>query len=41
MTNIKTVAVVGLGYICLQNAAILATNVINVVGIDVNQYTVD
>jgi UDP-N-acetyl-D-mannosaminuronic acid dehydrogenase len=41
MTNIKTVAVVGLGYIGLPTAAILATNGINVVGIDVNQNTVD
>lgn len=41
MTSIKTVAVVGLGYIGLPTAAILATNGINVVGIDVNQKTVD
>ncbi|TLM72962.1 UDP-N-acetyl-D-mannosamine dehydrogenase [Pseudarthrobacter sp. NamB4] len=41
MTNIKTVAVVGLGYIGLPTAAILATNGINVIGVDVNQNTVD
>lgn len=41
MTAIETVAVIGLGYIGLPTAAILATNGINVVGVDVNQATVD
>ncbi|WP_284986600.1 UDP-N-acetyl-D-mannosamine dehydrogenase [Arthrobacter sp. fls2-241-R2A-172] len=41
MTTIDTVAVIGLGYIGLPTAAILATNGINVIGVDVNQKTVD
>lgn len=41
MTAIETVAVIGLGYIGLPTAAILATNGINVIGVDVNQNTVD
>ena len=41
MIAIETVAVIGLGYIGLPTAAILATNGINVVGVDVNQHTVD
>ena len=41
MTDIKNVAVIGLGYIGLPTAAILATNGIDVVGVDVNQNTVD
>jgi UDP-N-acetyl-D-mannosaminuronic acid dehydrogenase len=41
LTSIETVAVIGLGYIGLPTAAILATNGINVVGVDVNQNTVD
>ncbi|MGO4192924.1 UDP-N-acetyl-D-mannosamine dehydrogenase [Arthrobacter sp. YAF17] len=41
MNNIKTVAVVGLGYIGLPTAAILATNGLQVIGVDVNQQTVD
>lgn len=41
MTAIETVAVIGLGYIGLPTAAILATNGINVIGVDVNQGTVD
>lgn len=41
MTSIDTVAVIGLGYIGLPTAAILATNGINVIGVDVNQNTVD
>lgn len=40
-TSSKTVAVIGLGYIGLPTAAILATNGINVIGVDVNQNTVD
>ncbi|MCB5274639.1 UDP-N-acetyl-D-mannosamine dehydrogenase [Arthrobacter sp. SO5] len=41
MTNIQTVAVIGLGYIGLPTAAILATNGLDVVGVDVSQRTVD
>lgn len=41
MTNIKEIVVVGLGYIGLPTAAILATNGMNVVGVDVNTKTVD
>jgi UDP-N-acetyl-D-mannosaminuronic acid dehydrogenase len=41
MKRIDKVAVIGLGYIGLPTAAILATNGINVVGVDVNQKTVD
>lgn len=41
MTTIDTVAVIGLGYIGLPTAAILATNGIKVTGVDVNQKTVD
>ncbi|MBG6085791.1 UDP-N-acetyl-D-mannosamine dehydrogenase [Zhihengliuella flava] len=41
MADIKTVAVIGLGYIGLPTAAILATNGVNVVGVDVNPRTVD
>ncbi|MBG0739166.1 UDP-N-acetyl-D-mannosamine dehydrogenase [Paeniglutamicibacter antarcticus] len=41
MRNISTVAVVGLGYIGLPTAAILATNGLQVIGVDVNQRTVD
>ncbi|MGO4145610.1 UDP-N-acetyl-D-mannosamine dehydrogenase [Paenarthrobacter sp. YAF11_1] len=41
MPSIETVAVVGLGYIGLPTAAILATNGFDVVGVDVNQETVD
>jgi UDP-N-acetyl-D-mannosaminuronic acid dehydrogenase len=40
-TTSKTVAVIGLGYIGLPTAAILATNGITVIGVDVNQNTVD
>ena len=38
---ITTVAVVGLGYIGLPTAAILATNGLDVIGVDVNPRTVD
>ncbi len=38
---IRTVAVVGLGYIGLPTAAILATNGLEVIGVDVNPSTVD
>ncbi|QQQ61661.1 UDP-N-acetyl-D-mannosamine dehydrogenase [Paenarthrobacter ureafaciens] len=41
MNTVRTVAVIGLGYIGLPTAAILATNGITVVGVDVNQKTVD
>lgn len=41
MTTINTVAVIGLGYIGLPTAAILATNGVQVIGVDVNQNTVD
>ncbi|RKR18682.1 UDP-N-acetyl-D-mannosamine dehydrogenase [Arthrobacter oryzae] len=41
MTNIEKVAVIGLGYIGLPTAAILATNGLQVVGVDVNKRTVD
>lgn len=41
MTDINSVAVIGLGYIGLPTAAILATNGISVVGVDVSQKTVD
>jgi UDP-N-acetyl-D-mannosaminuronic acid dehydrogenase len=41
MTEVKTVAVIGLGYIGLPTAAILATNGLKVVGVDVKQATVD
>lgn len=39
--GISTVGVVGLGYIGLPTAAILAANGLDVVGVDVNQATVD
>lgn len=38
--EIKSVAVIGLGYIGLPTAAILATNGLNVIGVDVNEGTV-
>lgn len=41
MTDIKTVAVIGLGYIGLPTAAILATNGVAVIGVDVNPNTVE
>ncbi|MEE2528797.1 UDP-N-acetyl-D-mannosamine dehydrogenase [Pseudarthrobacter sp. J75] len=41
MDSIKTVAVIGLGYIGLPTAAILATNGLNVIGVDVNEKTVE
>ena len=41
MNTIENVAVVGLGYIGLPTAAILAGNDIHVIGVDVNQGTVD
>lgn len=41
MSNISSVAVIGLGYIGLPTAAILAENGLRVYGVDVNQHTVD
>lgn len=41
MSEIENVCVIGLGYIGLPTAAILATNGITVVGVDVKQSTVD
>lgn len=41
MKEIQTVAVIGLGYIGLPTAAILATNGLNVIGVDVNERTVE
>lgn len=40
-SDIKTVAVVGLGYIGLPTAAIMATNGWNVIGVDVNRRLVE
>ena len=39
--TIKTVSVVGLGYIGLPTAAVIASRGINVIGLDVNQKAVD
>ncbi|MHA7155897.1 UDP-N-acetyl-D-mannosamine dehydrogenase [Arthrobacter sp. TMN-50] len=41
MNNIKKIAVIGLGYIGLPTAAILATNGLEVVGVDIKQENVD
>ena len=41
LTDFRTIAVIGLGYIGLPTAAILATNGLDVIGVDVNQRTVD
>ena len=41
MSNITSVAVIGLGYIGLPTAAILADNGLRVHGVDVNQHNVD
>lgn len=41
MKRIETVAVIGLGYIGLPTAAILAANGLHVIGVDVKQETVD
>lgn len=41
MENITTIAVIGLGYIGLPTAAILASKGLDVVGVDVKQSTVD
>lgn len=40
MDNIRTVAVIGLGYIGLPTAAILASNGLDVIGVDVNERTI-
>jgi UDP-N-acetyl-D-mannosaminuronic acid dehydrogenase len=37
----KTVSVIGLGYIGLPTAAMLASRKLRVIGIDVNQHAVD
>ena len=39
--TIKTVSVIGLGYIGLPTAAVIASRDIQVVGVDVNQQAVD
>ena len=39
--NYNTISVIGLGYIGLPTAAVIAGNNINVVGVDVNQHAVD
>ena len=41
MKKIETVAVIGLGYIGLPTAAILAENGVKVLGVDVSDRTVD
>lgn len=41
MNKIQSVAVIGLGYIGLPTAAILAANGLDVIGVDVSQRTVD
>ncbi|MCC3297611.1 UDP-N-acetyl-D-mannosamine dehydrogenase [Arthrobacter caoxuetaonis] len=41
MKTISTVAVIGLGYIGLPTATILATNGLRVIGVDVNTSTID
>ena len=41
MHEIRTVAVIGLGYIGLPTAAILATNGVHLIGVDVNPDHVD
>ena len=41
MTGRNTIAVIGLGYIGLPTAAVLATHGADVVGVDINQATVD
>ncbi|MEY8197663.1 MAG: UDP-N-acetyl-D-mannosamine dehydrogenase [Colwellia sp.] len=40
-SNFKTVSVIGLGYIGLPTAAVIASRGINVIGVDVNQKAVD
>lgn len=37
----ETISVVGLGYIGLPTAAVIASNGIRVIGVDVNQHAVD
>jgi len=39
--NFSTVSVIGLGYIGLPTAAVIASRGINVIGVDVNQHAVD
>lgn len=37
----KRISVIGLGYIGLPTAAVIASNNIHVVGVDINKYAVD
>ena len=37
----ETISVIGLGYIGLPTAAVIASNGIRVIGVDVNQHAVD
>lgn len=39
--NFETISVIGLGYIGLPTAAVIASNGIRVIGVDVNQHAVD
>jgi UDP-N-acetyl-D-mannosaminuronic acid dehydrogenase len=39
--NFKTISIIGLGYIGLPTAAVFASRKIKVIGVDVNQHTVD
>ena len=39
--NFKTISIIGLGYIGLPTAAVFASSKIKVIGVDVNQKTVD
>ncbi|WP_444938435.1 hypothetical protein [Microbulbifer sp. JMSA002] len=39
--NFEKISVVGLGYIGLPTAAMLATQKINVIGVDINQDTIN
>ena len=41
MNEFKTLSVIGLGYIGLPTAAAFASRKIKVIGVDVNQHTVD
>jgi len=40
-TSLKTISVIGLGYIGLPTAAVIASRRINVIGVDINQHAVD
>lgn len=41
MTNFKTVSIIGLGYIGLPTAAMFASRQLKVIGVDINQHTVN